>query len=102
MAALWAPDRAVVILCVGGGEEGRRKQVGGPGLGALLSSLCFQGQCLILPFVPGPSEILSELQGEQEATLPSCPSGDRGGAEGSLGQNSGWVQACQDQRRRAP
>lgn len=76
--------------------------MGGPGLGALVSCPCFQGQCLILPFVPGPLEILSELQGEQEATLPSCPSGDRGGAEGSLGQNSDRVQACQDQRPRAP
>ena len=75
--------------------------MGGPGLGALVRSPCFQGQCLILPFVPGPLEILSELQGEREATLPSCPSEDRGGAEGSLGQNSGWVQAGQDQRPRA-
>lgn len=54
--------------------------MGRPGLGALLSCPYFPGQCLVLPFVPGPLEILSELQGEQEATLPSCPSGDRGGA----------------------
>lgn len=99
---LLVPLEGANFTCVaGGGQEagGGRAWPWGLGEPSLLP-----GPGHHLPFVPVPLEALSELQGgEQEATWPSCPSGDRMGAEMSLAQSSGGGagQACQDHRRRA-